>query len=320
MKKIPEAYLMHGNGVFNAFATRFLGRDFIVLYSDVVDALDQDPDAVEFYIGHELGHIHRKHIQWRWVLWPAAILPLLGAAYSRAREYTCDFYGLACCNNRQSAVHGLSALAAGHKRWQSMNAEQYTAQVQQTGGFWMSFHELIADYPWLVKRIARINAKDGAVKFPGRNPLAWLIAVFIPRLGVGGGAGASSIIIVVAIIGVLAAIAIPAYQDYTARAKMAGVIGYGKQATQAVEEYVNKNGRIPLRLEDAGVTSAPPSKDIRLMKVNSQNGMVHIELAFSPVDGKSLLFVPSMNQDKTISWRCTSEDIPAKYLRMACKK
>src|SRR5258706_4975148 len=96
MQQMPEAYLMHGNGVFNAFATRFLGREFIVLYSDIVDALDPRPDAVDFYIGHELGHLHRNHLLWRWVLWPAAILPLIGASYSRAREYTCDLYGLAC--------------------------------------------------------------------------------------------------------------------------------------------------------------------------------------------------------------------------------
>ncbi|MFL6653454.1 MAG: peptidase M48, partial [Sulfurifustis sp.] len=36
MQEVPDAYLLHGNGVFNALATRFLGRHFIVLYSDVV--------------------------------------------------------------------------------------------------------------------------------------------------------------------------------------------------------------------------------------------------------------------------------------------
>src|SRR5882757_3320071 len=32
----PEAYLLHGNGIFNAMATRFLGRNFIILLSDIV--------------------------------------------------------------------------------------------------------------------------------------------------------------------------------------------------------------------------------------------------------------------------------------------
>jgi Zn-dependent protease with chaperone function/type II secretory pathway pseudopilin PulG len=317
MKRVPEAYLMHGNGVFNAFATRFLGRDFIVLYSDVVDALENDPDAVDFYIGHELGHLHRKHIQWGWVLWPAAILPLLGAAYSRAREYTCDLYGLACCNNRQSAVHGLAALAAGQKRWQSMNAQQYTEQARQTGGFWMSFHELIGDYPWLVKRIAAVRTGEKPTEFPSRNPLAWLFALFVPRLGTGG--GLASMLVVVAIIGILAAIALPAYQDYTTRAKISEAIIHGRQATQAVEDYINKNGRIPPQLEDAGISSTPQSKFVTAISVNSKNAIVQVVLGFSPVEGKSVLFVPSRKPDKSISWRCASEDVPAKYLPAACR-
>jgi Zn-dependent protease with chaperone function/Tfp pilus assembly major pilin PilA len=317
MQRMPEAYLMHGNGVFNAFATRFLGRDFIVLYSDIVDALDPHPDAVDFYIGHELGHLHRKHIQWRWVLWPAAILPLLGAGYSRAREYTCDLYGLACCGDSKSAVHGLSALAAGHKRWQSIDAGQYLEQVKETGGFWMSFHELIADYPWLVKRVARVSAKDGAVDIPGRNPLAWLFAMFIPRLGIGG--SPAGVLVFIAVIGILAAVALPAYQDYTTRAKMMGAVSYGNLASKAVEEYIYKNGGIPLRLEDAGVASTPPSKDIKLVMVDAKSAVVRVVLAFSPVEDKSVLYVPSMGADKKIAWRCTSQDVPAKYLPQACR-
>ncbi|HWT19618.1 MAG TPA: M48 family metallopeptidase, partial [Variovorax sp.] len=93
----PEAYLLHGDGIFNAFATRFFGRNFVVLLSDVVDAMEAQPDGINFYIGHELGHIRRGHLTghiWRApVLW----LPLLGAAYARAQEYTCDLHGAACC-------------------------------------------------------------------------------------------------------------------------------------------------------------------------------------------------------------------------------
>ena len=121
MERVPEAYLLHGDGIFNAFATRFLGRNFIVLYADVVDALEAHPGAINFYIGHELGHVHRKHLLWGPVLFPAGILPILGAAYSRAREYTCDFYGLACCEDPQDATRGVAALAAGGKRWRTLD-------------------------------------------------------------------------------------------------------------------------------------------------------------------------------------------------------
>lgn len=141
----PEAYLLHGNGIFNAFATRFLGRNFIVLLSDIVDALESQPAAVDFYIGHELGHIKRKHMAWTPFLAPALILPWLGAAYSRAREYTCDRHGLACCERPNDALRGMAALSAGHERWKTVDLAHFTEQAQRSGGFWMSFHELVAD-------------------------------------------------------------------------------------------------------------------------------------------------------------------------------
>ena len=58
----PEVYLLQGNGLLNAFATRFIGRDYVVVLSDVVDAMQAHPDCVNFYFGHELGHIRMKHL------------------------------------------------------------------------------------------------------------------------------------------------------------------------------------------------------------------------------------------------------------------
>ncbi len=223
MQRVPEAYLLHGDGIFNAFATRFLGRNFIVLYADVVDALEAHPDAINFYIGHELGHVHRKHLLWGPVLFPAGILPILGAAYSRAREYTCDLYGLACCKDPKDATLGVAALAAGGKRWRTLDLPRYAAQAQASGGFWMSFHELTGDYPWLVKRMSRILVGSGqrAPKVPRRSAFAWLLALFVPRIGVAKGGGLASMLVVVMIVGILAAVAVPSYQRYVKQAQAA---------------------------------------------------------------------------------------------------
>lgn len=217
--EIPETYILHADGAFNAFATRFLGRNFVVLFSDVVDALSANKNSLNFYIGHELGHIHRKHLIWSPVLFPALLLPLLGAAYSRSREYTCDNYGFACCPTPKDAIYGLAALAAGAQRWKTIKIPSYIAQTNNTGSFWMSFNELIADYPWLVKRMSRLVAlaKEESVTMPKRNIFAWILAFFVPRIGTGVAAG--SIVIVIAIVGILAAIAIPQFAAFQQRAQ-----------------------------------------------------------------------------------------------------
>ncbi len=181
LKTLPGVYILHGNGVFNAFATRFLRKDYIILLSDVLDALEDHPEAVNFYIGHEMGHIDRKHLLVEPFLSLALILPLLGAAYSRAREYTCDQYGAACCTP-EAAQQGVALLAVGAKRYKTINKQHYIEQTRETSGFWMSFHELVASYPWLVKRFARITPGFRDDHMPKRNPFAYLLAIFVPRL------------------------------------------------------------------------------------------------------------------------------------------
>ena len=109
----PEAYLLQGGGVLNAFATRFLGRHYVVLLSDIVDAMQAHPDGINFYFGHELGHVRMKHLTGRLLRAPVLWLPLLGAAYSRAKESTCDRHGRACCESPESAARAMVALAAG---------------------------------------------------------------------------------------------------------------------------------------------------------------------------------------------------------------
>lgn len=310
----PEAYLLHGNGLFNAFATRFLGRNFIVLYSDVVDALEPYPDAMNFYIGHEFGHIQRKHLKWAPFLAPSSVLPLLGTAYSRAREYTCDQFGLACCASSEGAVRGLSALAAGHNRWRKMNIPQYLRQGHETGGFWMSFHELTADYPWLVKRVARVAAEPTTM--PRRNIFAWILSAFVPRLGIGGG---PSIFVLVAIIGVLAAIAIPQFQVYKAKAEIISSLPLAQRTSKAVENYYYQHHALPQQLEDIGISSHPDLPFVKEIDFNANNGTIKLVYNAPGILNKSIDYTPRLDKNRKIFWTCSSDDIPANYLPPACK-
>jgi Zn-dependent protease with chaperone function/type II secretory pathway pseudopilin PulG len=319
LEQAPEAYLLQMGGSFNAFATRFLGNNFIVLYSDVVDALEERPDAINFYIGHEIGHLKRQHLRWSALLAPASFVPLLGAAYARAREYTCDRHGFHACDDLDSAQVGLSALAAGGKRWRQLSTAGYAAQAQQSSGFWMSFHELVGDYPWLVKRMAVMRGLAGGseVEQPGRHGLAYLMALFVPRLGVGG---AGSLLAVLALIGVLAAVAIPAYQDYTTRARMAQVVGVGQDATAAVERYFYAHGNAPATLDQAGYAMADPNHVVQNITVDAANGAVHVFPADLNYRGKAIAFTPSLDENKRVAWRCGSDGIPARLLPADCRE
>lgn len=177
---MPTAYLMNGNGLLNAFATKFLNRNYLVILSDIVDSLDDRKTSIDFYIGHELGHLHRKHLFWHSFFAPLILLPLLIPAYRRACELSCDQYGAFCCESPEDAVRALSVLAAGNRRWKSMSTPNFTSQISETGGFWMSFHEITSSYPWLSKRVALVQKDKASQILPKHSIAARILALLCP--------------------------------------------------------------------------------------------------------------------------------------------
>lgn len=159
LRSVPSVYIMQSGGVLNAFAARFLGRNYIVLYSEIVEtAYEQDKSILEFIVGHELGHIKRKHMQKKLLLMPSYLIPFLGAAYSRACEYTCDNIGFALCP--QGVKGGLLVLASGKTIYRKVNLKEYLRQDETEVGFWRWFAEKVSSHPNLTKRlVALANAK-----------------------------------------------------------------------------------------------------------------------------------------------------------------
>lgn len=315
MPEIPEAYLLNGNGVLNAFATRFLGRNFVVLHSDVVDSMEDRPGALDFYIGHELGHLRRNHLTWSQILAPALFLPVIGAAYSRAREYTCDRHGLAVCDDPEDAQYGLVALAAGKRRWRSVNLADYSESAAARPGFWMSLHELVGDYPWLSKRHAwlRALAEKREPKLGGRNPLAFVISLIIPRVpGLGIGAG----LLVIVYIAILAAIAIPAYQDYVQRAAVTVAMTDSAPYRTAVTRYGLDQQQWPESMAQLGMTPFAGDGNVSAITLGA-DGVLNVAFAKAPLQGHVLQLTPYV-RDNAIHWSCGG-DVPAKWLPQACR-
>lgn len=296
MRTRPEAYILNGNGGLNAFATKFLGTQFVVLNSDVVDAMDKHIDGVRFYIGHELGHLRMKHLNGHLLRWPALWLPLLGAAYSRARETTCDRHGLACSSSGDGAARALAALAAGSKRWQQLDMQSYVRQASHTRGFWMSFHELTEGYPWLTKRAARVM--DSSAAMPPRNAFAYLLALFVPyagRLGAG-----FAMFIVVYIGAVIAAVAIPAYATYTSKARIAAAMMESQPARNALASYYDDKEDIPESLESIGQPSLLSSGSELTLDPES------MVLSVTTRSNETIVYSPEKDAQGQISWTCAA--------------
>ena len=102
------------------------------------------------------------------------------------------------------------------------------------------------------------------------------------------------------------------------RAKLAEVEATGRQVTQSMDTYFKKHRRFPMHIEEAYVRPRPLA-DIKLLSVDQKSGVVRAQLAFKPLEGKSLLFVPTRNKDRSLAWRCTSEGIDPKLLPDTCK-
>ncbi len=316
----PEMYLLRTD-FFNALATKFLGRNFVVLFTDVVDALADEPPAIDFYVGHELGHIHCKHLRWGAFLFPALLLPVLGTAYRRAQEYTCDRYGAHCCDTDEHVRFALGAMSAGNTRWKQMSSSEYLTQVAATSGFWMSFHELTNDYPWQTKRMASALAfrQNEEIRHPRRNFFAGLLSIFVPRFGAGGGA---SVLVTIAMIGILAAIAIPAYQDYTIRAQVSEGLNLSGGAKAAVTEFVQDRRVLPTDNVSAGLVPANQITGLYVSGVLVEDGVIIITYgnnAHASIQGQSVTLVPDASSLPTVSWACYSSEIANKWLPAACR-
>jgi Zn-dependent protease with chaperone function len=170
LKSIPDVYLMQAGGVLNAFATRFMGTNYVIIYSDILDeAYENNIQAVEFIIGHELGHVKRKHVLKKLLLFPSVIVPFLGSAYSRACEYTCDSIGASL--SPKGVRNGLVLLASGKKLYQKINVERFTSQVTTEKGFWSWLSEKVSSHPKLAKRVILFSGEEYSSENRSKKPI-----------------------------------------------------------------------------------------------------------------------------------------------------
>ncbi len=132
------------------------------------------------------------------------------------------------------------------------------------------------------------------------------------------------LMIVVAIIGILAAIAIPAYQDYTIRSQIAEGIDISYRIKTALAEYYANTGKFPSSNASAGLVSAGSIQGnyVTGLDVGSTPGVISISYgnhSNSKIFGGHILISAVTSVSGAVNWTCKSSDIDGRYLPSSCR-
>ena len=140
-----------------------------------------------------------------------------------------------------------------------------------------------------------------------------------------GGGGAIVVLVLfggfafIAFIGILAAVAIPAYQDYTVRAKVYEAISQVSPVREKVETFVSENGVMPdsnimLGLEEPYLLNGGHNLSV------SENGIVlTLTSVVSSVENKTIIYT-LREKDGYLAWGCTGGSLDDKYRPSQCRK
>lgn len=207
----------------------------------------------------------------------------------------CDLHGQRISFGRASARH-FAKIISGLTLCIGYLMVAFTGKKQ-------GLHDLVASCLVVNKHAQTADLQHD---LPRKTPVAVIV------LAVG-----ALLIVPIAIIGILAAIAIPAYQEYTVRAKYAEIDTYAQVATQAVENYYYTNGnQLPATLAEAGVETH--AKYISAARI-ADNGIISLDVNLG-AQGGELLYVPTLDENDRVIWRCESDNIKPTLLPRRCRE
>jgi type IV pilus assembly protein PilA len=128
------------------------------------------------------------------------------------------------------------------------------------------------------------------------------------------------LMIVVAIIGILAAIAIPSYMDYTKKAKVSELLLAASPAKATASEYTVMAQTLPSTKVEAGIVDSTNPTALISSIIWSVAG-AQIEVKAHPTDIGDLVLElkPTLNEDGSVSWVCTSRGTEAALAPSSCR-
>jgi type IV pilus assembly protein PilA len=126
------------------------------------------------------------------------------------------------------------------------------------------------------------------------------------------------LMIVIAIIGILAAIALPAYQDYITRSKVSELILAGDSCKNSVTEYYQTQDRtLPADLNASGCSNQVTQY---VSGLDVAGGVITVSSALAAAPGNYVLTpVANANDASILDWSCTASTLTPKYLPANCR-
>ncbi|MBE9608426.1 RDD family protein [Chitinilyticum piscinae] len=122
--------------------------------------------------------------------------------------------------------------------------------------------------------------------------------------------------VLVAVVGILAAIAIPAYSEYRNKAVTHAALNEMRSAAQAIEAYYQQHQSVPQTLAEAGFVSAH-GKDFQIT-VNPENGILEVIFTQRALQDKKLEYVPSQSDKGVVTWQCEASGYEDGKLPQGC--
>ena len=167
-------------------------------------------------------------------------------------------------------------------------------------------------YKHCLKTIRNVRARGGSKE------------QMLARLEAAGGTSNVLVIILVLLvvgffgIGVLAAVALPAYQTYTVKAKVADAILEGTDVAALVGRQYQATGQLPTDVDRIAAQVPHQSRYVQKIDLDPATGALELHITATPQVSGSIKLFPSADSSRRLTWSCSTDDLQ-RYVPKSCK-